>query len=69
MLADRYGGEPVLFWSSMLWSFSTLCIPLIEDVFRLPFTVSIVLLRTITGAAQGTFIFSVKKNNVLETHK
>lgn len=59
MLADRYGGEQVLFWSASFWSFSTFCIPFLGDTFNLPFTASIILLRAIAGAAQGKFFLAL----------
>lgn len=53
ILADRYGGDYMLLASSLVWSISTLLIPVVGDFFRLQYTMSIIVLRAASGIAQG----------------
>ena len=53
VLADRYGGDRMLFNSALVWSISTFLIPVIGDVVQVPFTMGIIFLRALSGIAQG----------------
>ena len=55
ILADRYGGDYMLLMSSLVWSISTMLIPAGGDLFYLPYTMSIIVLRAASGIAQGKF--------------
>ena len=56
ILADRYGGDRMLFYSAFVWSICTFLIPVIGDVFHMPYTMSIIVLRALSGVAQGKFL-------------
>jgi len=53
ILADRYGGDRMLFYSAFVWSICTFLIPVIGDVFHMPYTMGIIVLRALSGVAQG----------------
>jgi len=60
ILADRFGGNRMLFYSALVWSISTFLIPLLGDFIRVPFTMGIIGLRALSGIAQGQFIVWVR---------
>ncbi|GMT18769.1 hypothetical protein PFISCL1PPCAC_10066, partial [Pristionchus fissidentatus] len=73
-LADRYGGERILYVSSLVWIILTIGTPLVLDIAALtgrpvPFCI---LLRVVTGVAQGFFMpsmASICSRNLNSTEK
>lgn len=73
-LADRYGGERILYVSSLVWIVLTVATPLVLDLAVLtgrpvPFAI---LLRVVTGVAQGFFMpsmASICSRNLNSTEK
>ncbi|CAG0919431.1 unnamed protein product [Notodromas monacha] len=61
-LSDRIGGEVVLLWSSMVWSFMTFMHPVVVHLFAGSKTwviQSLLVVRVIMGGAQGMFFPAV----------
>lgn len=53
ILANRYGGENMLFLSAYVWSISTCSLLLATHVSIVPMTVDIIATEVLTGAAQS----------------
>lgn len=74
-LSDKYGGQRVIFVSSIFWSIITIAMPNLIDLtsnfptFALPF---IVVVRIINGATQGVYfpaLSSITSQNLSETER
>ncbi|CRL00864.1 CLUMA_CG014115, isoform A [Clunio marinus] len=75
LLSDKYGGQRIIFISSIFWSIITIAMPSIFDLsshlstLSLPF---IVLVRILNGAMQGVYfpaMMSITSQNLSETER
>ena len=55
MLADRYGGDEVMFIAACVWSTCTLITPFVAHILMIPHTIGIGLAQTLAGMSQGQF--------------
>ena len=53
MIADRYGGDEVIFLAACVWSTCTLITPFIANFLMVPHTIGIGLAQTVAGMTQG----------------
>ena len=61
VLADRHGGDRVLYLSACVWSASTFLLPFLDKFSFMPVTLGIIITQVVTGAAQGEQYYNLSR--------